>query len=98
MLKQEQERLENEQMKIDEAVSTVKKTFLNELYSLRPVQTQRKLCWAKNVARYWTKILSKFKSKPTTSNAMLRRGQNVVSDNGRWCWTNVLASFQQALK
>ena len=62
MLKQEQERLENEQMKIDEAVSSVKKTFLNKLYSLRPVQTQRTSCWAKNVARYWTKILKSLKA------------------------------------
>ena len=43
-------------------------------------------------------ILSKFKIKPTFSDMVFKRGQHVASNNVGWCWTNMLASFEQALK
>ncbi len=49
-------------------------------------------CWVNNVARCWTKILGKFKLKPTLSNIIanivLKRGQHVASNNVEWCWTS----------
>ena len=41
-------------------------------------------------------ILSKFKIKPTSSNMVFKRGQHVASNSVGWCWTNMLASFEQA--
>ena len=38
-------------------------------------------------------ILSKFKS-----NMVFKRGQHVASNNVGWCWTNMLASFEQAFR
>ena len=34
--------------------------------------------WANNVAQCWTKFLSKFKIKPTSSNIVFKRGQHVT--------------------
>ena len=51
-----------------------------------------------NVARCWTKILSRFKLKSTSSYMVFKRGQHVISSNVGWCWTNMLAiSFNRPL-
>ncbi len=55
-------------------------------------------CWPKSVARCWTKILSKFKLKPTSSNIVFKRGQHVAPTMLDDVGPTKLASFEQALR
>ena len=45
----------------------------------------------------WTKILGRLKLKSTSCNMMFQWGQHVASNSVRWCWADMLASFEQAL-
>ena len=61
---------------------------------LRPVQTRPTM--AQQCCMMLDEILIKLKIKPTSSNMVFKRGQHVASNNVGWCWTNKLASFEQA--
>ena len=73
---QEKHMLEEENDRMVDALSSKVQALKSVSFFIKACSNKANImqhCWANNVARCWTKILSKFKLKPISSNIVFKR-------------------------